>query len=610
MLALPVAAVSGVTVNFNDVHQRMDGFGAADVFLGALSDAQADLFFSPTNGIGLSILRTGIGSDGSDMGAYANATKAAARGAIVWAAPWTAPAAWKDNNSEVNGGHLLPGFYDAWASRLATFASTFTQNTGVPLYGLSVQNEPDYQASYISMLYTNQEMTNFVKVLGPKLAAQNPRPKLLMPDVSNWGGAWGFNSAVLGDSAAAPYLDILAVHQYAGVSAPQSTAKPIWETEQSSFEGFDPSIGNGLMVARWVHDAITIGNVSAWHYWWLMGINADDEGLIGYSHNTQLTKRLYTLGNFSKFVRPGFYVVGTSGAPAGVSVTAYKNPTSGAMVIVAINQNGADTPLNVSLNGLTATSVTPWVTSSQFDLTAQGSVPVSVGSFSATLLASSVTTFVSDSSGQVSDITAPTAPSGAVATAGSSSQVTLTWNGSTDDTAVSNYLIERCQNAGCAAFAQVATSTTTGFTDTLLTAATSYTYRVRATDAAGNLSAYSNAVSVTTPASALAGVTDTEAPTVPGIPTLSVISSSEIDLSWAASGDNVGVTSYSVERCKGAGCTGFTRIATSAAPGFSDVGLAAATTYRYRVRAIDAANNMSGYSSVASATTPRRNGKK
>jgi glucuronoarabinoxylan endo-1,4-beta-xylanase len=406
LFMVSVAAQGGVTVNFNDIHQRIDGFGAADVFLGALTDAQADLFFSPTKGIGLSILRTGIGSDGSSMGAYSNATKAAARGAIVWAAPWTAPAAWKDNNSETNGGHLLPAFYDSWASRLTAFASTFTQNTGVPLYGLSAQNEPDYQASYISMLFTNQEMANFVKVLGPKLAAQNPRPKLLMPDLSNWGGAWGFNSAVLGDSAAAPYLDILAVHQYAGVSAPQSTAKPIWETEQSSFEGFDPSIGNGLMVARWVHDAITIGNVSAWHYWWLMGINADDEGLIGYSHNTQITKRLYTLGNFSKFVRPGFVVVGTTGAPAGVSVTAYKNPASGAMVIVAINQNGADTALNVTLNGLTSASVTPWVTSNAFDLAQQSPVAVSNGAFATTLPASSVTSFVGSGSG------APPVPTG------------------------------------------------------------------------------------------------------------------------------------------------------------------------------------------------------
>ena len=194
------SAAGNVVVDFTDVHQRIDGFGAADVWVGALTDAQADLFFSPTNGIGLSILRQGIDNSGSSLSALSNATKAAARGAIVWAAPWTAPAAWKDNGTTNNGGHLLPADYDAWATRLTTYATTM-QQAGVPLYALSVQNEPDYTASYDSMLYTNLEMENFVKVLGPKLATLNPRPKLMMPEFQ-LGGAWG-SGAVLGDSTAA-----------------------------------------------------------------------------------------------------------------------------------------------------------------------------------------------------------------------------------------------------------------------------------------------------------------------------------------------------------------------------------------------------------------------
>ncbi len=150
-----------------------------------------------------------------------------------------------------------------------------------------------------------------------------------------------------------------------------------------------------------------MGNVSAWHYWWLIGLNADDEGLIGYNGNTQITKRLYTMGNFSKFVRPGFMVVGTSGAPGGVSLTAYKNPTTGAFVIVAINQNGSATPITATLNGLSAGAVTPWVTSSTLDLAQQSALAVSGGSFTATLAASSVTSFVAASSGA-----APSAPRG------------------------------------------------------------------------------------------------------------------------------------------------------------------------------------------------------
>jgi glucuronoarabinoxylan endo-1,4-beta-xylanase len=408
VLAFSVTAQlqSGVTVNFNDVHQRIDGFGAADPWNPTLTDAQADLLFSQTNGIGLSILRVGFDTNGDDMAAYSNATKAAARGAIVWAAPWSAPGAWKDNGTELNGGHLLPAFYDAWATRMVAFAAKLQQNAGVPLWGLSVQNEPDYTASYISMLYTNQEMLNFVKVIGPKLAALNPRPKLLLPDVSVWGNAWGFGNAVLNDSVAAPYLDVIAVHQYAGISAPQITSKPIWETEQSSFEGFDPTIINGIGVARWIHDAITIGNVSAWHYWWLIrNGQADNEAL---TDTNQQTKRMWAMGNFSKFVRPGYMVIGTTGAPVNVSVTAYKNTSTGAFVIVAINQNGGAVPVNITFNGTSASSVTPWVTSSSLNLAQQSPLAVSAGSFSTTLPGYSVTSFVGTGSAGSGPPAAPT----------------------------------------------------------------------------------------------------------------------------------------------------------------------------------------------------------
>jgi glucuronoarabinoxylan endo-1,4-beta-xylanase len=348
-----------------------------------------------------------IDSTGETFSPYSDATKAAARGAVVWAAPWSAPGSYKDNGTPTNGGHLLVADYDAWATTLAAFAGKLQQNAGVPLYGLSVQNEPDYTASYYSMLYTNQEMTNFIKVLGPKLAALNPRPKLMMPEVSSWGGAWGYSSSVLADSTAAQYLDIIAAHQYAGVSAPQTSARPIWETEMSSFEAFDPSIGNGVGVAKWINDAITIGGVSAWHYWWLIGANTDDEGLIGYSYNTTITKRLYTVGNFSKFIRPGFVVVGVTGSVANVALTAYENTSTGAFVIVAINQSGSSTPITVSLNGMSASSVTPWETSAAYNLAQQTAIPVTAGSFSANLDGLSVTSFVGTGT---SGVHAPAAP--------------------------------------------------------------------------------------------------------------------------------------------------------------------------------------------------------
>lgn len=96
------------------------------------------------------------------------------------------------------------------------------------------------------------------------------------------------------------------------------------------------------------------------------------------------------------------------------------------------------------------------------------------------------------------DTQAPTAPSGLMTSGVTDSQVTLSWSASTDNVAVTGYRIERCSGVSCSNFAQVGTPAGTLHADTGLTASTNYTYRVRATDAAGNLSAYSSTVSVTT----------------------------------------------------------------------------------------------------------------
>ena len=202
----------------------------------------------------------------------------------------------------------------------------------------------------------------------------------------------------------------------------------------------------------------------------------------------------------------------------------------------------------------------------------------------------------------VSDTQAPTAPGTLTAAAASATQINLSWTASTDNVGVTGYKVERCQGAGCVNFAQIAAPAGAGttYSDTALTPNTSYSYRVRGTDAAGNLGAYSPIANATTQAA-----TDTQAPTAPGTLTATAASATQINLSWAASTDNVGVAGYKVERCQGAGCVNFVQVAAPAGTGttYNDTALTAGTGYSYRVRATDAAGNLSGYSPVASATT-------
>jgi chitodextrinase len=190
------------------------------------------------------------------------------------------------------------------------------------------------------------------------------------------------------------------------------------------------------------------------------------------------------------------------------------------------------------------------------------------------------------------------APTGLSLGTASATQVGLAWNAATGLATPTAYLIERCQGQNCSNFAEIATSATTSYTDTGVLAETSYTYRIRATDAASDLSAYSTTLGVTTQSSE-----DAQTPTVPGGLTATAASGYEIDLTWTASTDEVGIANYVLERCMGTGCTTFTQIATLAATSFRDTGLALASSYSYQIQAVDVAGNPSGYSSAVTATT-------
>src|SRR6266568_3042522 len=192
--------------------------------------------------------------------------------------------------------------------------------------------------------------------------------------------------------------------------------------------------------------------------------------------------------------------------------------------------------------------------------------------------------------------TVPAAPTNLVATAVSGSQINLSWtDNSTNET---SFKIERKTGSG-GTYSQIATVGTnvTTFSNTSLAAGTTYFYRVRASNSSGN-SAYTNEASATP-------VADTTAPTAPIGLTATATSTSTINLSWTASTDNVGVTGYSVERCQGAACTNFAllQVVAPTPTTFDDLFLINSTSYSYRIRASDAAGNLSAYSAVVSATT-------
>ena len=197
------------------------------------------------------------------------------------------------------------------------------------------------------------------------------------------------------------------------------------------------------------------------------------------------------------------------------------------------------------------------------------------------------------------DTQPPTAPGGLMAPSTTSSSISLAWSASTDNVGVANYQVLRAPGTSGGSFTQIGTSTTTSFVNSGLSASTTFRYQVRAVDAAGNVSAVSNTVTATTQA----GGGDTQPPTAPANLTAPSTTSSSISLAWSASTDNVAVTGYQILRAPGTSGGTFAQIGTSTTTSFVNSGLSASTTFRYQVRAVDAAVNASAVSNTVTAAT-------
>jgi chitodextrinase len=217
---------------------------------------------------------------------------------------------------------------------------------------------------------------------------------------------------------------------------------------------------------------------------------------------------------------------------------------------------------------------------------------VGAGTYTATTTGSG---YVEDVNGTVQgvypflvvDTTAPTVPGTPTASAVTDRSLALSWTASTDNVGVASYQVFRNGT-------MVGTSATNSYADSGLTASTAYTYQVLAMDAAGNQSAKSSTLSVTTQ------VPDTIAPTAPGAPVAGTITPSTVALSWTAATDNYGVASYQVLR-------NGTVVGTTTTLTYTDTGLSPSTAYTYTVKALDAAGNVSPASGSTPVTTQAGN---
>ncbi len=409
----PPVTNGACTVDCNTVFQRIDGFGASSAWNGSWTTAQADMFFSTNsgtgranngstfafNGIGLSLLRSRVAPGGTTI-EQTIMQMAQARGAKVWSTPWSPAANFKNNNNTTNGGFVgNAANYQAYANQLANYVVSMKNTYGINLYALSVQNEPDaFVTNYESCNWTGQQIHDFIPYLYNALVASNvSTTKIVAPESQNWPDYSNLGGPAMTDPNVAADVGIVADHNYDGANGPASLAKnsygkALWETEVSLLSGSDSSITNGVYYAGRIHLFMTAAQVNAWHYWWLISGAGGNQGLA--DNNGVPAKRMYTTGNFSRFVRPNYYRINVSNVSGPIQVSAYKDSVSSNFAIVAINSSSVTVAQTFNLSNFTAASVTPWITSSSLSLVNQTAVTVTNQSFSYALPGMSVVTFV------------------------------------------------------------------------------------------------------------------------------------------------------------------------------------------------------------------------
>lgn len=425
--ATVTAANTAITVNWSSTQQTIDGFGAyiGDDIKPTLTSSVLQTFFSQSSGIGFSIVRLWIYPDYASCVAYSLAANcvAVASGATVthleaqnvqiakgWGATiffgacWSPPASMKSNGSYTSGGNFIgnSGNYATFAADLAQFPALMA-TYGIPISGVSPQNEPDVDRGYPSALWTAQQFHDFIPYLHAALStAGYGSVKIMFPEDSSWSSDYeGYAATAMDDSSVAPDVSLMIQHGY-GVTYPSAAPTyglHTWMTEDSDnvSSGYQGnSISDALIWAQKIHNWLTEVSANAWVWWEIVdGRHAHAcaiENLCLIDKNGSIALRAYATGNWSKFVRPGWKRVGLTNN-TGLLVTAFVGSPGHAVVVVNTTGSAIETTFGVGTT--MGSSVTPWITSATYSLKAQSTVTVLGGVISYRVPASSVVTLVS-----------------------------------------------------------------------------------------------------------------------------------------------------------------------------------------------------------------------
>jgi len=364
-------------VYLTEGQQVIDGFGFSTAWCGTLSTAKNQSLYGT---LGMSLMRIQIVNDvaGATDGAwnYEQADTAAAHsyGAKVFGTDWYGPSGWDDTNT-----YLLPQYYGANAVFLAQCAQ-YTH-----LDWVSPANEPDYGWQF----WTTNGFVQWTTTYGASVGVP-----LMEPESFQFAEPY---SQTIVDNPNIPnsIMPIAGGHSYgvtASVHAAELAAgKRVWMTEVSEGNGQDLVSGEAVPIAQQISQYMN-AQFNAYLWWWVYDTDTN-ANLV--EESGKIHKNGYAIGQFAKWIRPGSTRVTADFTPqANVNVTAYNAYGNGGVVIVAVNANNNSVSQAFTIHNGNATLLEGYQTSTNDSMTDMGAFAVTGGSFTVTLPAQSITTFV------------------------------------------------------------------------------------------------------------------------------------------------------------------------------------------------------------------------
>ncbi|WP_336786196.1 glycoside hydrolase family 30 protein [Paenibacillus sp. MMO-177] len=384
-----VPAGKNINLDYNVIHQTIDGFGASGAWWAQdvggwdnLSDIM-DLLYDSNKGIGLNIYRYNIGAGGPaiatdpwrttetievspgvyDLNRDSNAIKAmkeaAKRGASIELYANSPPArltvSGYTSGEKTGKSNLRPENEDQFADYLVDITELFIKE-GIPVTYLSPINEPqwDWKNGQEGSHYEPEQVIS----LSSKVALELERRKLPVKLMINESGAWNDQNytlsmykRIMADDVLSKALDSYAVHSYWSSDKDKKIAAsyfsqfdnllPLRQTEWCEMvNGNAAGMEAALVLAKTIYEDMTILNVVEWDQWLAVAKGDYRDALVYVDPTTRkygTAKRMWSFGNYSKFIKPGYHRIDAQSEDSDVLVSAYVSPKKDKTVIVAVN---------------------------------------------------------------------------------------------------------------------------------------------------------------------------------------------------------------------------------------------------------------------------------